>query len=90
MTPTSGSVTLVNVFTVEPHQQQRLIDVLISCAENLVRHEPGFLDARLHQSLDGTKVTMYAHWRSIADFEALLTKLPAEAALPWRLVDQSL
>jgi hypothetical protein len=30
-----------------------------------VRHAAGFISARLHRSLDGTKVTMYAQWRSV-------------------------
>ena len=30
-----------------------------------------FLSARLHRSLDGTKATIVAEWRSIADYEAM-------------------
>ena len=36
-----------------------------------MRHAPGFIAARLHRSLDGTKVTMVAEWRSAADYEAM-------------------
>jgi quinol monooxygenase YgiN len=64
-------VTLINVFTVEPANQQRLIDLLTDATERSVRYAPGFISARLHRSLDGTKVTMYAQWRSIADYEAM-------------------
>jgi quinol monooxygenase YgiN len=64
-------VTLINVFTVEPAHQRRLIDLLTEATERSVRHAPGFISARLHRSLDGTKVTMYAEWRSIADYEAM-------------------
>ena len=66
-----GPVTLINVFTVAPENQQRLIDLLTEITERSVRHAPGFLSARLHRSLDGTKVTMVAEWRSRADYEAM-------------------
>jgi quinol monooxygenase YgiN len=64
-------VTLINVFTVESENQQRLINLLTEITERSVRHAAGFLSARLHRSLDGTKVTMIAEWRSIADYEAM-------------------
>src|SRR4030081_1777115 len=64
-------VTLINVFTVEPGKQQELIELLIQATEGSVRYAPGFISARLHRSLDGTKVTMYAQWRSISDYVAM-------------------
>jgi heme-degrading monooxygenase HmoA len=36
-----------------------------------VRHAPGFISASLHRGLDGTKVTMYAQWRSVEDYQAM-------------------
>jgi hypothetical protein len=57
-------VTLINVFTVAPENQQRLIDLLTEITGRSVRHAPGFLSARLHRSLDGTKVTMVALTRT--------------------------
>jgi quinol monooxygenase YgiN len=64
-------ITLINVFTVEPANQQRLIELLTEATESSVRKAPGFMSARLHRGLDGTKVTMYAQWRSVADYEAM-------------------
>ena len=66
-----STVTLINVFTVEPERQQQLIDLLIRATEESVRTAPGFISARLHRSLDGTKVTMYAQWRSNEDYQAM-------------------
>jgi quinol monooxygenase YgiN len=53
-------VTFINVFTVEPANQQRLVDLLAKVTETTVCHAPGFVSSSLHRSLDGTKVTMYA------------------------------
>ena len=64
-------VTFINVFTVEPANQQRLVDLLTRVTETSVRHAPGFVSSALHRSLDGTKVTMYAQWRTIESYEAM-------------------
>jgi len=69
--PSGKPVTLINVFTVEPTNQQHLVELLARATESSVRHEPGFVSATLHRSLDGTKVTMYAQWRSVEDYQAM-------------------
>src|ERR1700720_1280266 len=67
----SGVVTLINVFTVDPADQQRLVDLLTRATDTAVSRAPGFLAATLHRSIDGTKVTMYAQWRSVEDYDAM-------------------
>jgi quinol monooxygenase YgiN len=67
----SSVVTLINVFTVEPVNQPRLIELLTEATELSVRHARGFVSASLHRGTDGTKVTMYAQWRSIEDYQAM-------------------
>ncbi len=56
--------TLINVFTVAPEDQQRLVDVLADATRAVMRKQPGFVSANIHRSLDGTRVTNYAQWRS--------------------------
>jgi quinol monooxygenase YgiN len=63
-------VTFINVFTVDPTRQQELVDLLARATE-VVRRATGFISASLHRSVDGSKVTMYAQWRSIEDYEAM-------------------
>src|SRR5215203_6494484 len=65
-------VTLINVFTVEPGHQQRLVDVLVEATEAVMSKQPGFVSANIHRSFDGTRVTNYAQWRSREAFEAML------------------
>lgn len=67
----NNMVTLINVFTVDPANQQRLVELLTRATEVSVRHAPGFVSASLHRSTDGTKVTMYAQWRSVEDYQAM-------------------
>jgi heme-degrading monooxygenase HmoA len=64
-------ITLINVFTVAPENQQRLIDLLTRATDGLVDRAPGFVSATLHRGIDGTKVTMVAQWRSTEDYQAM-------------------
>lgn len=62
-------LTLINVFTVKPVNQQKLVDLLTLATESSVRNIIGFISSSLHRSIDGTKVTMYAQWRSMEDYQ---------------------
>jgi heme-degrading monooxygenase HmoA len=65
-------VTLINVFTVAPEDQQSLVDVLAHATRAVMRKQPGFVSANIHRSLDGTRVTNYAQWRTREAFETML------------------
>jgi quinol monooxygenase YgiN len=65
-------VTLTNVFTFAPEDQQRLVDVLVDATQAVMRKQQGFISANFHRSLDGTWVTNYAQWQSREAFEAML------------------
>jgi quinol monooxygenase YgiN len=64
-------LTLINVFTVEPGNQQKLVELLTLATESSVRTIEGFISASLHRSIDGSKVTMYAQWRSMEDYQKM-------------------
>jgi len=64
-------IVAINVFTVDPASQQRLIDLLTHATDEFVSRAPGFLTSTLHRSLDGSKVTMHAEWRSLEDYQAM-------------------
>lgn len=64
-------LTLINIFTVKPSNQQKLVDLLTLATESSVRRVNGFISSSLHRSLDGTKVTMYAQWQSMEDYQAM-------------------
>jgi quinol monooxygenase YgiN len=65
-------VTLINVFTVDPIDQQRLVEAWQRATDEVMRHLPGFVSANVHRSLDGTKVVNYAQWESPEAFTAML------------------
>lgn len=62
-------LTLINVFTVDPSNQQNLVNLLILATEESVTKITGFISSSLHKSLDGTKVIMYAQWKSVEDYQ---------------------
>ena len=64
-------IVLINIFTVDPANQQQLLDLLARATDEFVSRAPGFISSTLHRSLDGTKVTMYAQWRSVEDYESM-------------------
>jgi heme-degrading monooxygenase HmoA len=72
-------VTLINVFTVEPENQQRLADMLVEATEKTMKNLSGFVSATIHKSADGVRVANYAQWRSRQDFEAMLKNSEATA-----------
>jgi len=71
-------VTLINVFTVEPSNQQKLVDLLLEATEKTMKNVSGFVSANIHKSLDGRRVVNYAQWRSQEDFEAMVKNPKAQ------------
>lgn len=68
---TPKMIVFINVFHVDPANQQRLVDILTQVTEEIVSKATGFVSSTLHRSTDGTKVTMYARWRSLVDYEVM-------------------
>jgi quinol monooxygenase YgiN len=72
-------VTLINVFTVEPENQQKLANMLVEATEKTMKNLSGFVSATIHKSADGVRVANYAQWRRREDFEAMLKNPEATA-----------
>jgi quinol monooxygenase YgiN len=65
-------VTLINIFTVKPETQRALVDLLNEVTESVMRHQPGFVSASIHESADGTRVANYAQWESEESFKTMM------------------
>jgi heme-degrading monooxygenase HmoA len=72
-------VALINIFAVEPENQQALVDLLVQATGEVMNKQAGYLSARIHRSLDGRKVAVYAQWRSAKEFMALSENADAAA-----------
>ncbi len=64
-------LTLINIFTVAPANQQKLVELLSLATNETVCKVPGFISSALHKSLDGTRVTMYAQWESKEHYQKM-------------------
>ncbi|WP_030742294.1 antibiotic biosynthesis monooxygenase [Streptomyces sp. NRRL S-31] len=65
--------TLINVFTVSPDRQDELIELLSRATEETMKHQPGFVCANFHASLDGERVLNYAQWETEEHYRAMLS-----------------
>jgi len=70
--------TLINVFTVEPSKQEKLVDLLIESTKQIMNKQEGFISANIHKSMDGTKVVNYTQWKNKEAFEKMLNNPEAQ------------
>jgi quinol monooxygenase YgiN len=68
----SPLTTAITIFTVEPENNQQLIDLLVRAAEEVIRKQPGFISINIHQSLDKSQVVSYSQWQSRQAFDEVL------------------
>ncbi|MFG1647804.1 antibiotic biosynthesis monooxygenase family protein [Amycolatopsis sp. NPDC049252] len=62
---------VISTFTVPPGRQQELLDLLHANAEEVLRHQPGFITADLLATSDGTTVVNHARWTDAAAVRAM-------------------
>lgn len=67
----SAHSTFVNVFTVAPEEQEKVVRVLAEIADEVASRSPGFVSASTHRSADGTRIFNYLQWRSPGDLAAM-------------------
>lgn len=79
---TNNVVTTITTFTVEPHQQQRALELLIEIARQLRAVVPGFLSANFHKSVDGTRVVNYAQYSSQEAVQEVTAKILGNTEIP--------
>lgn len=70
ITPNSGLTTLINLFVVEPNNQNKLIETLKEGTETLLSKQPGYVSGSIHKGMDGHHVVVYSQWGSPQAIEA--------------------
>jgi Antibiotic biosynthesis monooxygenase len=66
ITVTPEITTLVNVLTVEPENQVKLVESLRANTDNVVSTLPGWISTRFVVSHDKRRVLIYSQWRDLA------------------------
>jgi quinol monooxygenase YgiN len=57
-------VTLISVCTIDPQDQQALIDIFEAGTEAWISKVPGYISTSLHKSTDGRRVVIYSQWEN--------------------------
>lgn len=65
-------LTLINVFSVAPENQEKLINLLISCTDEFISDCPGFISASYHKGVDGKSVVLYAQYEDMEAFQGVI------------------
>ena len=79
---TKEVATLINVLTVEPENQQKLIELLRSNTENVVTGLDGWISTSFIAAKDQRHVVIYSQWRDLASVEAMRTNPDMVAYFP--------
>jgi quinol monooxygenase YgiN len=63
--------TLINILTVEPENQQKLIQLLRDNTETVVSRLDGWISTSFIAATDQRHVVIYSQWRDLASVEAM-------------------
>jgi quinol monooxygenase YgiN len=64
-------VTLINVLSVEPQAQQKLVELLRENTEGVIKTLKGWIATNLIASADGKQVVIHSQWETPIDVEAM-------------------
>ena len=62
--------TQINIATVEPENQPKLVELLREATDSMFTKMPGWISTSILKGKDGRRVFIYSQWRSSADIEA--------------------
>jgi len=68
--PGSDIATQINIFVVEPENQQKLVELLADGTKGFFSKQPGWISTNVLSSTDRRRVLIYSQWRSAKDIEA--------------------
>jgi len=74
--------TLINVLTVEPENQAKLLESLCQNAESVVSTLPGWVSTSFIVSHDKRRVVIYSQWRDLASLHAMQSHPQMRAYFP--------
>src|ERR1700679_1178760 len=79
---TKKVTTLINILTVEPENQQKLIRLLRDNTESVVSRLDGWISTRIIATTDQRHVLIYSQWRALASVEEIQTNARVIAYFP--------
>jgi quinol monooxygenase YgiN len=64
-------INLINVLTVEPENQEKVIELLRGNTENVVSRLDGWISTSFITAKDQHRVVIYSQWRDLASVQAM-------------------
>jgi quinol monooxygenase YgiN len=74
--------TLINVLTVEPENQTKLVELLRINTENVVKALDGWISTNFIVAEDRRRVVIYSQWRDLDSVEAMRNNPEMRAYFP--------
>lgn len=74
--------TLINVLTVEPENQSKLLESLRQNSESVVSTLPGWISTSFVASHDKRRVVIYSQWRDLAALRGMQSHPRMQAYFP--------
>jgi quinol monooxygenase YgiN len=79
---TKDVTTLINVLTVEPENQAKLIELLRENTKSVITGLDGWISTSFIAAKDQCQVVIYSQWRDVAAVEAMKTNAGMVAYFP--------
>jgi quinol monooxygenase YgiN len=79
---TKDVTTLINILTVEPENQPKLIELLRDNTENVVSTLDGWISTSFIVAKDKRRIVIYSQWRELASVEAMQENPKMRAYFP--------
>src|SRR5260370_33249227 len=79
---TKEVATLINILTVDPENQEKVIDLLRGSTENVVSRLDGWISTSFIAAKDQRRVAIYSQWRDFASVEGMRTNPDMVANFP--------
>ena len=79
---TKEITTLINILTVEPENEPKLIELLRENTENIVSALDGWVSTSFIVAKDKRRVAIYSQWRDLASVEAMQANPEMRAYFP--------
>src|SRR6218665_968685 len=77
----TSEVTLIDVFDVQPENQQKVADIIIQLTEQYIKKQPGYISATIYLDVDGKKVFNIGKWKTQEEFQAILKSTEIMASI---------
>jgi quinol monooxygenase YgiN len=77
----NNNSTVINILLPKPEDRDRVVELLQKGMKETIEHQPGFISAIIHQSLDSNHVLVYAQWKNAESLQQA-AKLIEEGKAP--------